>query len=123
MLNKLCAYCAAAVVTVRVAVNDNGHDKKMITGTAAVRGASPGMMQLMNMAGVVASPNWATLTPWLAIPATMEVSSRGPDNLESLPICTVMFGLTHDKSDSLSCWVAKRACTHFSQHCGLAPSK
>ena len=50
--------------------------------------SSPGMMQLINMAGVVASPNCATLTPWLAIPATMDVSSSGPDNRESLPICT-----------------------------------
>jgi len=45
------------------------------------------MMQLMNIAGVVASPNCATLTPWLARPATIEASSSGPDNLESLPIC------------------------------------
>ena len=49
--------------------------------------ALPGMMQLINMAGVVASPTCATLTPWLAIPATMDVSSNGPDSLESLPIC------------------------------------
>ena len=48
------------------------------------------MMQLMNMAGVVARPNCATLTPWLAMPASMEASSKGPDSRESRPICIIV---------------------------------
>lgn len=49
----------------------------------------------MNMAGVVAIPNCATLTPWLARPATIDASRSGPDSLESLPICMEKWTWSH----------------------------
>ena len=65
-------------------------------------------MQLMNMAGVVASPNCATLTPWLAIPATMEVSSNGPDSLESLPICEITVLVFWSLSNCAETWMCRQ---------------
>jgi hypothetical protein len=44
-------------------------------------------MQLMNMAGVVAGPNRATLVPRIAMPAAMAGASTGPVSLGSLPTC------------------------------------
>ena len=56
--------------------------------------SSPSMMQLMNMAGVVASPNCATLAPLLVIPAAIEEASSGPDSRESWPICSIQIRLS-----------------------------
>ena len=43
------------------------------------------MTQLINIAGVVAIPNWATETPLLANPATKEADIMGLDNRGSAP--------------------------------------
>ena len=47
----------------------------------------PGVMQLINMAGVVARPKRATLTPLLVSPAASAVASSGPVMRGSRPIC------------------------------------
>lgn len=49
---------------------------------------SPPMMQLMNIAGVVARSNCATWTPWLARPAVSPACKAAPESLGSLPICS-----------------------------------